>query len=132
MPAFLIDYTSQISNLCLPISVLGTGALVATQKPKAMLTNPKLYLFNFVKLIFVPLAVCVIVKIVTLGMENSYIYILFSTVIAALPSAATITMLGELYDINPGYAAQTVGSTSIISVATLPLMCIVADRIARL
>ena len=131
-PSFLIDYTNQISNLCLPISVLVTGALVATQKPKDMLTNVKLYLFNFVKLIFVPLAVCIIVKIVTLGMENSYIYILFSTVISALPSAATITMLGELHDIKPAYAAQTVGSTSILSVATLPLMCFVADFIAKL
>ena len=132
LPAFLIDFTGHLSNLCLPISVLITGALVATQKPKAMLTNPKLYLFNFVKLIVVPVAVCLITKLVTLGMEDSYTIILFSTVIAALPSAATITMLCELYDINPGYAAQTVGSTSIISVATLPLMCFVADLIAKL
>lgn len=132
LPTFLIDFTGHLSNLCLPISVLITGALVATQKPKEMLLNPKLYVFNLIKLIVVPLAVCVIAKLVTLGMADSYTIILFSTVIAALPSAATITMLCELYDINPGYAAQTVGSTSIISVATLPLMCFIADLIAKL
>jgi predicted permease len=115
----------------MPISVLITGALIATQRPRDILTNKRLYLFNAIKLIALPLIICGIAKLVTLGLSNSYEIVMFCTVIAALPSAATITMLAELYDIKPEYAAQTVGSSSILSVATLPLMYFIADLVAK-
>ena len=51
---------------------------------------------------------------------------------AGMPSAATITMLAELYDIEPGYASQTVGITSLLSVASLPVVMLFAQWIASL
>ena len=132
MPEVLTDFCGYMGNLCMPISVLITGALVATQKPKDIFGNPRIYLFNAIKLLILPLIICAIAKLCTLGMANSYQIVMFCTVISALPSAATITMLAELYDINPGFAAQTVGSSSILSVATLPLMYFIADLVARI
>lgn len=132
IPSFAIDFTNHLGNLCLPISVLITGALVAKQGFKSMFCNPRLYLFNAIKLLGVPLIVCLTAKLVTLGMADSYRIILFCTVISALPSAASITMLAEIYDINPEYAAQTVGSSSILSVGTLPLLYFIGDFVARL
>jgi len=132
MPTLLIDCCGYMGGLCMPISVLITGALLATQAPRDIVTNPRLYLFNAIKLIALPLAVCGISKLVTLGMQGSYEIVMFCTVISALPSAATITMLSELYGIKPGYAAQTVGSSSLLSVATLPLLYFLADLVAKL
>ncbi len=132
IPTFVIDFTNHLGDLCLPISVLITGALVGKQGLKKMLQSGRLYLFNAIKLLAVPLAVCLIAKLVTLGMADSYRIILFCTVISALPSAASITMLAEIYDINPEYAAQAVGSTSILSIGTLPLLYFIGDLIARL
>ncbi len=132
MPALVTDFCGYMGGICMPISVLITGALLATQKPRDILTNKHLYLFNAIKLIILPLFVCALSKLVTLGLPNSYELVMFATVIAAMPSAATITMLSELYGIKPGYAAQTVGSSSLLSVATLPLMYFVADFVAKL
>lgn len=132
IPTVVIDFTSLLSNLCLPISVIITGALIATQKPMDILKNPQIYIFNIIKLIVTPVIVCLIAKLCTLGMADSYILVIFSTIIAALPSGATLTMLCELYDINPAYAAQTVGSSSILSAFTLPFLCLFADFIAKL
>ncbi|MBE6554661.1 MAG: hypothetical protein E7663_00310 [Ruminococcaceae bacterium] len=132
MPAVAVDFCNYLGNLSMPISVLVTGALVATQDFRTILKSPRLYLFNAIKLLLLPLAVCFIAKACTLGMDNSYGIVLFCTVIAALPSAATVTMLAELYDINPGWAAQTVGSSSMLSVATLPLLYFIGDLVARL
>ena len=131
-PAFVIDFTNQLGNLCLPVSVLVTGALLASQNMRALLTDLKLYLFNLVKLIGVPIVICLLAKLVTLGMQDSYSVVLFCTVISALPSAATVTMLAELYDLDAPYAARVVGSTSILSLATLPLLYFIGDLIARL
>ncbi len=132
MPALITDFCTYLGNLCMPISVLITGALIATQRPRDILTNKRLYLFNAIKLILLPLVICGITKLATLGLSNSYEIVMFCTVISALPSAATITMLAELYNIKPEYAAQTVGSSSILSVGTLPLMYFLADLVAKL
>ncbi len=134
IPDAFIDYSSYLSHLCLPISVLITGALMATQSAKEMFGSVRIYIFNFVKLIGIPLIVCLLAKAITLGLNDELAYniILFSTVISALPSAATITMLAELYDIEPGYAAQTVSTSSLLSIATLPLLYFVGDLIAKI
>ena len=132
MPAVLIDSCTYLGNLCTPISVLVTGALIGAQDLGAILKSPRMYLFNAMKLIVMPLIVCVIAKLVTLGFSNSYEVVMFCSVISALPTAATVAMLAELYGIKPEYAAQTVGSSSIFSVATLPLLYFISDFIAKL
>ncbi len=132
IPTFVVDFTNHLGNLCLPISLLIIGALLATQDMKKMLGSWRLYFFNFVKLIVVPLVICFGAKLVTLGMENPAPIILFCTVIAAMPSATTVAMLSEMYNLDSPYAAQVVGTTSMFSLATLPLMFFIADLVARL
>ena len=75
-----------------------------------------------------PLCVCVIAKLI--GLPDYMI--LFATAAAALPSATNVTMFAELYDIAPGYAAQTVGVTSLFTVVTLPCIMLVANQIVAL
>lgn len=132
----IFDFTAKFSNylgaLCLPISVLVTGALLASQDFKKMLSDKRLYLFNALKLLAIPMIVCLLAKLVTLGMTDSYDIVLFCAVISAMPCAATITMLAEMYDLDSPYAARMVGSTSILSLATLPLIYYLGDLIARL
>ena len=57
---------------------------------------------------------------------------LLITAMAGVPSAATITMLAELYDLEPGYASQTVGLTSLLSTATLPVVMLFAQFVISL
>lgn len=132
MPSLLIDLCTYLGNLCMPISVLIIGALLATQDLPAILKSPRLYIFNAIKLLILPLIVCGIAKLVTLGFSNSYELVMFCTVMSALPSASTVAMLAELHGIKPGYAAQAVGSSSLFSVATLPLLYFIGDFVAKL
>ncbi len=139
--AFL-SFFSYLGNLCTPISVLVTGALLATISLPRMFTNAKLYLHSAIKLIAFPVIICVLVKLALLAITTAFpdalspqtvqIYILLSAAMAGVPSAATITMLAELYDIEPGYASQSVGMTSILSTATLPVVMIFAQWVASL
>ena len=128
LPAFISKFMMYLSNLCTPISVLITGALLATRTPKQIFGSGKIYYFSAMKLAVIPLVVCVIGKLVGLPQDM----ILFATVEAALPSAATITMFSEMYDLNAGYASQTVGTSSLLSVGTLPLVLLAADWIVKL
>lgn len=128
LPAFLSKFMMYLSNLCTPISVLITGALLATRTPKQIFGSGKIYYFSAMKLVGIPLVVCVIGKLIGLPHDM----VLFATVEAALPSAATITMFSEMYDLNAGYASQTVGTSSLLSVGTLPLVLLAAEWIVSL
>ena len=133
LPTFVVQFTNHLGNLCLPITVLITGALIARQGLPRMFGNPRIYLFNAIKLLGVPLITAFAAKLVTLWMapEAAYDIVLFCTVIAALPCGASITMLGELYGIDPEYAAGTVGTSSVLCVGTLPLVYFLGDLIAK-
>ena len=132
IPLFLVDFTNHLGNLCLPISVLITGALIAKEGLGSLFRNPRIYWYNAIKLVGMPLAVCLLVKLVTLGMTDPYNVILFCTVIAALPSGSSVAMLAQLYDIDPEYAAQTVSSSTLLAIGTLPLVYCIGDLIAKL
>ncbi len=128
LPAFLTKFMGYLSGLCTPISVLITGALLATRTPKQIFGSGKIYYFSALKLVVIPLVVCVLAKLIGLSDQ----LILICTVEAALPSAATITMFSEIYGLNAGYASQTVGTSSLLSVGTLPLVLLVAEWIVSL
>ena len=128
LPDFFGKCFSYLGNLCTPISVLITGALLATISLSKMFTNVKLYLHSLIKLLVFPMAACLLAKLC--GLNNTYILVV--TAMAGMPSAATVTMLAELYDIEPGYASQTVGITSLLSTATLPIVMLFAQWISSL
>ena len=128
LPSFCQSFLTYLGNLCTPISVLICGALLATISLPKMLTNPKLYGHAALKLLAFPMIICVLAKLC--GLNETYI--LLATAMAGVPSASTITMLAELYDIEPGYASQTVGLNSILSTATLPVVMLFAQWMASL
>ena len=125
LPAAIGSFLSYLGGLCTPISVLITGALLATVSIPAMLKNRTLYLHSFIKLILFPIVICLVAKLIGLGDR----YVLLCTVMAGLPSASSIVMLSELYDIEPAYASETVGLSSLLVTFTLPLMLLFAQAI---
>ena len=129
-PAYnaLSQLFNYLGSLCTPISVLVTGALLATMPLSDMFKNGKLYLHSGIKLIVFPVILCLLAKVV--GLNDTYV--LLVTAMAGVPSAAMVTMLAELHDIEPGYASQSVGMTSILSTATLPLVMLFAQWVTQL
>ncbi len=117
-----------IGSLCTPISQLIVGGLIATRPLMSLFKDFKLYIFSFAKLLAVPLIAICICKLI--GM--SAFMIQFIAIMTALPCATNSVMFGEMYDIKPEYAAKLVGMTSIISVLTIPLILMIANKIIAL
>ena len=128
IPQPIGNFFNYLGNLCTPISVLITGGLLATISLKEMFKNKSLYVFSFLKLLAIPVVICVIAKLI--GLSDTYI--ILCTVMAGLPCASTVTMLAELHDIEPGYASQTVGITSLLTTATLPCVVLFANWVISL
>lgn len=123
LPSFLTKFTGYLNNLCTPITMLITGALLATRTPKQMLGSKKIYYFTFIKLFVMPLIICVIGKLIHLPDT----LVLFITVEAALPAGSAITMYAEMYRLDAGYASQVVGTSSLLSIFSLPLVLMAAE-----
>ena len=125
-PQFVSQTASYIADICTPLTMLITGALIATGSMRDLFGKAGNYLVCVARLLVLPVIVCVILRLCGLSEFN----IVFGTVMAAMPSAAVVTMFGEMYDINPGYASRLVGVTSMLCVVTLPLMVALAGYIA--
>lgn len=115
VPAPVQSLCGYLSSLCTPLSMLITGANLARRDLRKTFSSPSVYLVNAVKLIVAPVVVATLLWLA----GASDVMVLFGTVMSALPCAAIITMFGEMYEINPGYAAELVGSTSLLCTATL-------------
>ncbi len=125
LPGFVLQSASYLASLCTPISLIITGALIATAPLRELFGRAKLYIFSAVKLLVIPTVVCLCLR--AIGLDS--FFVVFGTVMAAMPSASVITMFGELYSIDPGYASRVVGLTSVLSVVTLPIIVSIARTI---
>lgn len=134
LPEFISNAAQYLTNLCTPISVLVTGALIATQSPQKIFLNWKIYYFNAVKLIAFPLLISLLSKLVLtlIPVEGLEIYAIFVTAAAALPTASSVTMMAENYGLDSGYSSLTVGTSSILAVATIPMTMMIAQWIFAL
>lgn len=128
LPAFVLSSFSYIASLCTPISMLIIGALLAGRTFKQIFGSGKVYYLCLFKLIVIPLTVCLIMKLLGFG----DMWILFATALTCMPSATSVSMLAELYDITPGFSAQGVGTTSLFSIATMPCVIFLAQKIIEL
>ncbi len=128
LPTFALSSLSYIASLCTPVSMLIIGALLAGRSFKQIFGSGKVYYLCLFKLVIIPLLVCVIMKL--LGFSD--MWVLFAAALTSMPSATSVSMLAELYDITPGFSAQGVGTSSLLSIATMPCVIWLAQKIIEL
>lgn len=127
IPSFFADFAGYLAEMCTPLSIMITGALLSTKALKEIFAQPKVYYLSVHKLILLPIVICMIMKLI--GAPDNLI--IFSTIVAAMPTGAVTSMMCELYDISPAFASQGVGTTSLLTTATLPLVIVIMDTIMR-
>lgn len=128
IPDFIRQPVTYLSGLCTPLTMMIAGSLIATGKLRDLFGKISNYLVCAVKLLVIPAIVCVCLKL--LGLAE--FYVIFGTVMAALPSASMVAILGELYGINPVFASRLVGITTILCTVTLPAIVAFANFIVKL
>ena len=127
LPTVVSSSIQYIASLCTPISMLIIGALLSTRTVKHIFGSGKVYYLCLFKLLLLPLFFCFALKI--LGFSD--FWVLFVTAASAMPSASTTSMFAELYDTAPGFSAQGVGTSTLLSIVTMPLVIFVATEIIK-
>jgi len=128
LPTFVTTTVNYLGNLCTPVATLIIGGLLARSSLKELFFSPKTYFAALSKLILMPLLICIIMKLI--GFNE--LWILVVATVSAMPSATTVSMMAETYNIKPEFSAHAVGMSSILSIATMPLIIKLAEFIISL
>lgn len=116
---------SYLGGLCTPISMVITGALIATVTPKELFLNPKIYVNCVVKLIIIPAIITVLAYLLGL----SPFFIVFLAILSAMPTGSSVVMFAEMYEISKKNAAVVAGLSAILSMLTLPILGAVLNEL---
>lgn len=121
IPSLLAETLEMIGNLNTPLAMIVAGATIAQTNLVKVLTKPRVFYVAALKLLVIPLLCIVIFRFLPLDQTVEM------TVLAAsaAPSAAICTMMSLTYDRNAAYASEIFGMTTLLSIATMPLMMVV-------
>lgn len=113
-----------LKNMVAPASMMVIGARLADISFKGILKDKYIYPFVFIRLFLFPAIMWAIMKILNIvgfidGTVMSIVLILTST-----PAAAITTMFAELYDGDSPYAGKLVALTTVLSIATMPIVAL--------
>lgn len=124
----IYDSMTMIGDVCTPLSLILVGIMLTRVPLKSYITEYSSYYGMAVKLLVLPIVTGVIMKL--LGFSE--FFTLLSALMMALPTASSTAMFAETYELHPDIAAQTVGVSTLVSVATLPPVMLLVQKIINL
>ncbi|MBR6745050.1 MAG: AEC family transporter [Clostridia bacterium] len=133
IPSFLRTTAMHVGNLCTPLSLIVTGSLVAALPLGKTFSNGKLYLFCAVKLLALPLVFALTLHFCGADRLIGDIDLtVFLAVMTSLPPAALTSLLANMYDVKPSFAAQLVSLGTLLSPFTTLLVIKITQLVCLL
>lgn len=123
LSGIVMDVVGYFAALNTPLAMLLLGTYLAQSDLKKALVQPGIYVVAFLRLVAFPVAVVLLFKV--LGVDKFIATTL--TLSAACPAAAISAMFAEKFDYDTGYPSQIVSVTTLLSLATLPLLSLIAE-----
>ncbi len=122
----LVDGLEMLKNLVAPLSMIVIGIRLADIDFRGFFTDKNLYIFLAMRHLILPLAVAGVCKLLMLtGVIDSNVY-LVTVIMASAPAASSATMFAEKYDCDAAYVSKLVSVSTILSIATMPLILFIA------
>lgn len=118
VPGMFADTITHLSNLTAPLSMMVIGASLATIDLKKLFTDGRLLIFSVIKLLIIPIVGVLIVK----QFVSNEVICGVCMVMLATPVGSMTAMLAQQYDGDYEMASKGVALTTILSVATIPLV----------
>ena len=121
VPSFIKTTTTHLSNLTAPLSMMVIGASMATMDMKKLFTDGKLLLFSALKLLVIPVLGVLLIR----QFVDNEIICGVCMVMLATPVGSMTAMLAQQYDGDYEMASRGVALTTILAVATMPIVSMI-------
>ena len=117
------DCLSMLKGLVAPLSMVVIGLRFADIKWKGAFADQHMYWFLALRHILLPLVVMAVIKLTVLcGLNIPTVVQDVIIIMAATPAASSATMFAEKYDCDAAYVSRLVVVSTILCIATMPLI----------
>ena len=128
VPKLATESLTMVANLVAPLSMLVLGLRIADIDFKGFFNDKNLYFFIVLRHIALPLIVFGIIAALKLvGMPITTEIFKVIMIMASAPAASSATMFAEKYDCDAAYVSKLVAFSTILSIATMPIMAMPID-----
>ena len=122
------DCILSLKNLVAPLSMVVIGLRIVDVDFSGILTDKYMYLSLALRHLALPALVILFIKcLALLGMNITNEVLLTGTLMAAAPAATSATMFAEKYGCDAKYVSRLVTVSTLLSIATMPLMVAFSD-----
>ncbi len=126
VPTLVLDGLTMLKGLVIPLSMTVIGLRLADIDFKGIFEDKSMYLFLALRHIVLPAAVYGIMRVIAISGLISPDVMATVVIMAAAPAASSATMFAEMYDCDAAYVSKLVSVSTILSIATMPLMVMLA------
>lgn len=121
------DSLLMMKNLVAPLSMVVIGLRLADISFKGFLGDIYMYVFLALRHIALPVIVVLVIKLLAmLSVPINNTVALVIAIMASAPAASSATMFAEKYDCDAMYVSRLVAVSTILCIATMPLIVLVA------
>lgn len=117
-PDWINTSVGMLSNLTAPLSMISIGVSFEMINWKAMFRDVRLLIFCVIKLLVIPVAGILLLKLVI----SNEVLLGVSMVVLATPIGSMTSMMAQEYGTGEVLAAQGVAVTTVLSIVTIPLI----------
>lgn len=120
---------SAFGAMVAPASLLVLGFELSRMRVRELFGRPRTYLVCLLRLVIFPLLLLLLFKALrlTAWTADSATIAMVMVIISSAPSAASIPMLAQIFRLDAEYGARLVAMTTLLSVATMPLVTAAAQ-----
>ena len=124
LPSGAQDVLNMMNNMIGPLGMLLAGMVIAEVPLKTVFTRKRSYLSAALRLFIYPVFVLILMKVLqTLASIQDSKQILLTVYLASItPACATVTSMAQLYDKDAAYSSSLYVLTTLLSIATMPVM----------
>lgn len=124
------DSLFMLKNLVAPLSMVVIGIRLADMDLKGLFTDVGMYIFLAVRHFVLPILILGIIFVLNLiGLDVPEMVSTVTLLLASAPAAASATMFAEKYDCDAVYTSRLVVISTILSIATMPVIMLIANAI---
>lgn len=122
VPDIITESFTMLKNLVAPLSMVVIGLRLADMSFKGIFKDKYMYLFLALRHIILPLATVGLVKLIGLIVPVADEVAMVLVIMASAPAATSATMFAEKYDCDADYVSRLVTVSTLLSIATMPLI----------
>ncbi|WP_160692972.1 AEC family transporter [Clostridium sp. C2-6-12] len=124
LPDIIFNAFNLVGQTNTPIAMILLGTYIAKSKVITLFLDRQAYFVCFVKLILIPLVIIILFKFLPTELAEIKMVVLIAM---STPVGLTVPMFSQMYGGNYEYGAKLVGLSTLLSLATIPVILYFAN-----